>query len=407
MQVIIAAGESFDICFSASWALNYLEYAHQGAFYDITDLVEADTALKNAINPLYIQGAKIDGRMYALPNNKDLTARNTWTFNRRLLDKYNLDVSEIADLRGIESLKALEPYLKVIAENEPDVHAFTPGGNENLLLYDFIIGNKTAPIVLPIGTGSETFVNLYEYQPFIDHMHIVRDYYEKGYIKADYDPDNTDLTQTGKYFVGMRQAWPLEVVDPLWSRGEKDPVKSVWANNGRVTTDSALGALLAVSVTSENPEKSYEFLSLLNTDAYTRNMVDSGIEGVHYEMIDGKQKDLEAGKDRYNMPSFSLGNLFPLHVYTDEPENKWELLNELNKGGAPSPAFGFVVDRTPIETELAIISNVYEEFRNFTITGKIDLDEYLPRINKKFKDAGIDTVIAEIQKQYDAWKAAN
>jgi putative aldouronate transport system substrate-binding protein len=28
----------------------------------------------------------------------------------------------------------------------------------------------------------------------------------------------------------------------------------------------------------------------------------------------------------------------------------------------------------------------------------------LPKANKKFKEAGLDKVMAEIQKQYDAWR---
>ncbi len=36
MKVMVTAGEPFDLMFTASWALNYREYAQQGAFYDLT-----------------------------------------------------------------------------------------------------------------------------------------------------------------------------------------------------------------------------------------------------------------------------------------------------------------------------------------------------------------------------------
>ena len=35
--------------------------------------------------------------------------------------------------------------------------------------------------------------------------------------------------------------------------------------------------------------------------------------------------------------------------------------------------------------------------------GFYDVDTYLPEFRQALKDAGVETVIAELQKQYDAW----
>jgi putative aldouronate transport system substrate-binding protein len=78
MQVIVQSGEKFDICFTCSWALNYREYAQRGAFADITGYMDTDgAAVKKAIHPLYLKGALVNGRLYAIPNNKDLAAKMT------------------------------------------------------------------------------------------------------------------------------------------------------------------------------------------------------------------------------------------------------------------------------------------------------------------------------------------
>jgi putative aldouronate transport system substrate-binding protein len=302
----------------------------------------------------------------------------------------------------MESYRALEPFLKAVASQSPDVQALVPSGVEGSLPYDWILG-WGIPVALRADKKDGTFFNVYDDPLFKELTSISRDYYQKGYIKADYDP-NENVSQTGKYFASHRQAWPLEYVDTMWSRSEKDPVKSVWCTEARITTDSALGAMLAVSKTSANPEKAFKLLAALNTDPWLRNAVDSGIEGVHYVMDNGRQKDLDAGTARYNMPSFSLGNLLILNVYENEPANKWALMKALNDSGVPSPAFGFFVNDSAIKNQVSALANIKDEFNSPLIYGKVDPAEYLPRARDKAKAAGIDAVIAEVQRQYDAWK---
>ena len=45
-----------------------------------------------------------------------------------------------------------------------------------------------------------------------------------------------------------------------------------------------------------------------------------------------------------------------------------------------------------------------DEFGKALYTGSVDPDEYLPKLLEKLDDAGIQTVIDEMQKQVDVWK---
>lgn len=397
MQIIIAAGEPFDLAFTSTWTLNYLDYAPQGAFVELTDYFEKyGQEMLEVIHPSYIKGATIDGKIYAVPNNKDLVRRMAWGFNKRLLDKYNIDISDIYEYAD------LEPALEIIKNNEPGNLNLTPGGLEQNLPYDFLL-SRQLPIVLRYDVDDGVVRNLFEEDLYYDLASKSREYFLKGYISPEYDETDMTFAQTGAYFVGTRQSWPLEITEPMWASTEADPVKAIWGTDPVITTDSALGALIAVSVTSKHPVEAFKFLNLLNTDAYVRNTVDSGIEGVHYEMIGDRQRDLDAA-ERYNVPSFSLGNLFLLNPYEADPENKWAMLEEMNASGKESPAFGFIVDRSLIENELAAITNVWEEYKKLLTHGQVDTDEYLRQCNEKLKAAGIDTVLAEVQRQYDAWR---
>ncbi len=107
-----------------------------------------------------------------------------------------------------------------------------------------------------------------------------------------------------------------------------------------------------------------EFLTLLNTDPYLRNLVDKGIEGTHYKKNDdGTIEDLPARIDGYNMPSYSLGNHFILDLYKDDPKDKWDKFKEFNASAVKkSPSLGFKFNSDPVRSELAAITNISKEF---------------------------------------------
>ena len=56
---------------------------------------------------------------------------------------------------------------------------------------------------------------------------------------------------------------------------------------------------------------------------------------------------------------------------------------------------------------MAAVQSVFDQYRLPLENGVIDPDENLPKFIQALKDAGIDTVIAEKQRQLDEWAAAN
>ena len=56
--------------------------------------------------------------------------------------------------------------------------------------------------------------------------------------------------------------------------------------------------------------------------------------------------------------------------------------------------------------EIAATSNVRNKYYKALIVGAVDPDEYLPKMNEELKAAGMDTIIAESQKQLDAYLAS-
>jgi putative aldouronate transport system substrate-binding protein len=79
----------------------------------------------------------------------------------------------------------------------------------------------------------------------------------------------------------------------------------------------------------------------------------------------------------------------------------------LNRSAVTSEILGFSFNSNPVMNEISSISNVISQYRKSLDTGTVDPERELPNFIRALDAAGADRVIAEMQKQLDAWKASN
>ena len=82
-------------------------------------------------------------------------------------------------------------------------------------------------------------------------------------------------------------------------------------------------------------------------------------------------------------------------------------MKENNETADGSKVLGFTFDNINVQTETAACTAVVDEYKKGLKCGSIDVDKNLPEFLQKLKDAGIDTIIAEKQKQLDQWLKDN
>lgn len=401
MQVMAASGEPMDIMFTSSWAFDYVQNARKGAFMELDDMLSKyGKGITDTLDPAFLEGSKVDGHNYAIPANKELPAQEVWRFNKELLDKYNLDISKAT------TMESLEPMLKTIKENEPGITPYAMLKDfMPVMPFDYVI--EKMPMAVYMDTKDYKVVNILETPEAKSTLETVRKFYQAGYVSPEVATTTSvdDLYKSGKWFMDRAATQPL--ADNLWSASYGYPVVSTPASQPYIYNWSVMGSMQAISANSEHPEKAMEFLNLLNTDSYLRNLIDSGIEGVHYEKVnDNTVKNLADAKN-YDMPTFSLGNVMITYLNEGDPENKWDEFKKFNASGINAPLLGFNFDTSAVTNEIAAVQNVKEEFWSSLMTGTVDPNEYLAKANEKFKAAGLDKIIAEAQKQIDEWRAAN
>lgn len=409
MQVVINTGDQWDMCFTCSWANDYLQNAQKGAFLELDDLLKNEgKEMYEKTDPRFFEAAKVGGKTYGVPSEKEIGSCPMWVFTKEYVDKYNIPYEEI------HTLEDLEPWLKVIQENEPEVVPMYLTKDYTAPTY---MDKIQDPVGIEYGDDTLTVKNIFETDKMKSTLQTMRKYFLAGYINKDAATASDD--KSIKRFVTKGDGQPY--ADLTWGKDLGYEVVSSPIMDTQITNASARGSLTAINKNSEHPEKAMAFLNLVNTDQYLRNLLNYGIEGEHYEFVDVPQDELDAvqGKDYiydkkvklieekkkdYSVPYWVQGGLFNTYVLENEPIDKWATFKEFNTDSSEAPSFGFDFNLDPVSTQVAGFRNVLDEFGKSLYTGSVDPDEYLPKVQKKLEATGVQDVIDEMQKQIDEWK---
>jgi putative aldouronate transport system substrate-binding protein len=407
MRTIIASGEPFDICFTSSWANLYTNNVARGAFLDITDLWKKYAPKSRAqLHPSFISGTQIDGRNYAIPANKELAHQWCIMFTKKFVDKYKFDISKI------KTLADLEPMLKVIKENEPGVIPFQNIGGEaayRILDFDRIIGDQN-PGALYLDSKDMKVFNFLETKEYKEYCELVNKWYKAGYIPADAANMTSDFVadiKAQKVFCKIESSKPFADEERSGSWGV--PQVMVNITKPAVTTYDCTGSMQAIPKSCKNPRMALRFLELFNTDKYLNNLINFGIEGKHYVKVSANVIDTPPGKTAENVgyrpgTPWMFGNQYINYFWKGENTQKWDAFKKFNDSSIAAKSLGFNFDAEPVKTEVAACQNVWNTYVIALNVGAVD-PATIPDVVAKFKAAGLDKVIAEEQKQLDAWLA--
>lgn len=389
-NLMISSGEEFDIMFTAGW-FKYSENVAKGAFLPLDDLIDKNAPkLKETVTPEWFDGTRVDGKIYAVPTMKEKGAQDGVVLNKSLVEKYKIDVSTI------KSAKDLEPYLALIKEKEPD---YIPWWGEFIYQIDYIDDYIINGL---ISYKDGKAVPYWELPEVMEGFRTAHDWYTKGYINSNIMENPQQAL--GGFFAGWAMLKPGK--DKELSAAYEEDLVQAGTTEVLTRTGDLQGSMMAISRTSKHPEMAIKILELMNTDKTLNNMINFGIEGVHYKKV---SDNIITKTDA--TPNYSPGggwifqNQFLNYLWDTEDPNKWEEFEKFNDSARISPILGFVFDPSNVETEIAAINNIMEQYRQVQ-QGVIDPDVAVPEAMDKCYKAGLQNVLDEANKQLDAFFAA-
>ncbi|BFH65736.1 ABC transporter substrate-binding protein [Paenibacillus azoreducens] len=415
LNTMVSAGTPFDIAF----ATDFTAYVRRGAWLRLDDyLSNTGKDMYDIIDPIFWQGVRMDdGGIYGIPTNKELAVRQQWMYPEELVKKYNIDITKY------NTLESLEPLLQMIKQKEPDYLPMELDKDSQnffaLYGYEHVIDKKLPLMVRSLDSSSKV-VNIFETKEARQVLNTLRHYYKAGYLNEDAAlRENQELKRGVKVFWKASDGGPL--AENSWSKDRGYKVVAHPVTPELATTESLRGGIMAVSSDTKHPVECIKFLNLLNTDPELRNLFNYGIEGVHYTLDSNDQVVPIPAKDangnpipdaspRYTGITYTQGNWFILKTMggkNPDPINKWEQFRSSNARVVKSGLLGFTPDLSMMPIQLQNIEMVWQKYYPSLMTGSVDVNTELPKFNQELKQAGLDEVRAEVQKQLDAWRMAH
>lgn len=396
----------------------------------LTDLTELAPAVAQNmldavtdLNPGYIDGAKVNGKLYGIPCLFDKVSNIYLDIRTDVLEKNNLD------LKAAKNLADVEAIVKVLAENETIPVLCAQGADGSILMspthrinwdnfadniFCESFGSATWLYGIIEGNGSTTVVNAYDSPYYKKMIGITRDWFQKGYIQKESatQTEQSTVVISNNGALGSLNAGEFDIQASLDMRIGK-PMTLVKVADGDVSTGIIQKFTWAVPVTSKVPEDALKFLALTFTDADVLNLINYGIEDKHYVTeADGRIK-LPEGVTTQNNPynpggNFLFGSAFLAKVWatpTNPPDMRAQI-RVINEKAKVSPLMGFSVNNSSLTNEVTAVANVITQYGPGLNSGSSDPATELPKFLAALESAGYSKIITEVQKQVDAFLAS-
>lgn len=414
----MASKEPFDLIYTG-YVNEYQTAVNMGGLYDITELMDnikmsdgTTVKMSDIIEDYYIESAMVNGKIYGIPNIQVISNPSDIEMEKPVADECGVDMEGLQEAAlanvnyetCVAYMDKLTNEVAKIKEKRPDLYSVNPFDPSASNIYEEILGG----VGIRKDGSSDEIIILHETQEAQYGYDTMRKWYEAGYIRSDIaSKGSTAATTEEKRQYGMTSG--------TWKPGQEVYFKNergvdpVYAFNAEpyVGRKNALLTMISVGANTKHPEEAVKLIYMLNSDKELFNTLCWGLEGVHYtKNADGTVKEIEgSGYQQIGQNAWRYGNQFNGFVMEGQPADVWEQTEKMNDEARKSPALGFVPDTTAIDSEIANVANVKAEYKARVSYGTSPRSEYWDEYCQKLKDAGIEKIRDEIQKQYDAWKA--
>lgn len=392
------AGEKIDIAWCN--ANTYIQKACEGTATDITELSKkyAPKTMEE-LGETFLKGCYYSGKLYGIPANKDKAHDYIFVYRKDIADKYNMDLS------GVTCFEDIFPFFETVKQNEKNMYAFGIGDSGTPMNLQNVCEIGSSLVCFTDEEEDKLFVPC-ETSEFKRTAEQSKRLHDLGYIHPDVSikENLTELRNNGQVFGWLSQghSGTLEEIQIKSAY----PLAAVSVSDVIMDARDALGSVMYIPFTCENPVRTMKFLELFNTDKYLNNLINFGIEGIHYEKTgEDTIKSLDKVKD-YNFigSQWVLGNTFINYVFDGYNPKKKEMLKEFNDAAKPSKYYGFMFNTEEVEAEVTACQSIVGEYWKRFAYGTCNIDTELAVYKEKLKKAGIDKVLECAQKQYDEWK---
>lgn len=413
MLVKSAAGDRWDLNFDADW-VSYFQMINKDAYMPLDGMLEkyAPGLYETYESTGVLEAAKSKGKIVALPWTMSMTHRPFFQWRGDLAEKAGINV----DPETVKTIEDCDALLQDFHEAYPDKFLLENGGLDGFAVQENLVRLNTHFAVrmddpelkaVPVET-TDAYRNMAKY---------AEKWQSEGIIRKDVLVDKLDgnqlidqgraLVKWGTHEFSLTQrAWVEE--DAYWDY-------SVLYPENLYPVRTPLANCVCIPITAENPERTLMFLEQMHSDKTLYDMVHYGVEGLTYE-LDGEEAVYPEGMNQANSNYMDWGGRWalwdPNFMRPDAlfgPDfwmNEAKFVESMDTN-VISPLEGFNFDTESVKTEMAQITQIYDDTNKMIDAGLAG--EYNAAVDKLIADrkaAGVDKVLEELQRQIDEFVAS-
>jgi putative aldouronate transport system substrate-binding protein len=345
----------------------------------------------------------IDGQIMAVPTNTP-TSENFGTLCVRqdLLEKVGL-----SDLKTVEDVTDFATRLKaaglstnpfVITSQKPYIRM-----SEGSLSLD--LGLLSNWFYVDESQKDDKVYSYFASEAFKEFAALTRQWNLAGLIPEDYltNQDELGRMNTGKSAIwtgaitrDMEQQAGLtaNVPEGVYNEYLLYPEKPKYIITGGSN-------VFVIPATSKSPEKTMMFLNWVYANQANYDTIVLGMAGKHYELdANNRVKSLISESMFYE---WMFRNVTYMRFPDTVSDATIERIKNWDKDAQFSKLFGFNFDQTPVKAEIARVQSVITEKLNPIMYGYVDYNSAIDSALKDLNTAGMDKILAELQKQFTAF----
>lgn len=294
-------------------------------------------AIRSNINSYLLSAASYNGEIFAIPNNHALGEYTVMLLNKELMAETDADaIYRQGKIDGFFNKYVYNYLEEVKSKGDESILPINASYSEclDLLAYFWNINPDTLENeggLSVIGYRYEDLSEISRGVPLAFNSLFTDEEFTKAFLKLkEYQFDGGYFGETDGEKTAALSIATMGYEELAAYRAEDSEYYPVVLKNPTLSAEDVYGSMFGVCSQTDSLEHSMKVLTLLNTNAEFRNVLQYGVEGKTYQLVpdpEDNQKRIVSYSSEYpyHMDIFKTGNAFLTYPEPEMDENIWEI----------------------------------------------------------------------------------